>query len=200
MHWNFAKLQVNALALRGLSPRQAHLISEQRRDFANLAIAHALGTLSFILEDPSIGNSIQAVPLYLHTMITYASVFLLRVHARWRPARLNASMTLAISLIERTAQLLSQARVGERHLCIHVASGLVKMLVKFKKLESAEVNNQPRVDLNHYAAMEAAGQDDWAAVESGSDTMFGDIGMYNNMDQEFLPPVFFDLVSQQMPG
>jgi len=200
MHWNFAKLQINALALRGLSPRQAHLISEQRRDFANVAVAHALGTLSFVLEDPSIRNSIHGIPLYLHTMVTYAAVFLLRVHMRWRPARLNVSMNLAVSLIERSAQMLSQVKVGERHLAQPIANGLINLLAKFKNLESAELNQSRTADVGSYSALDLVGQDDWSVVESGSETMFGDMGMYNNMDQEFLPPVFFDMVSSTMPG
>jgi hypothetical protein len=200
MHWNFAKLQVNALALRGLSPRQAHLISEQRREFANVAIAHALGTLSFILEDPSIRTSIQGVPLYLHTAVTYASMFLLRVQMRWRPARLNISMTVVLALIESTAQLLSQAHVSERHLSFHVANGLVRMLVKFRKIEEAELEQAPPMhDLGGYAPIGAANQEDWSGADTGSDTMFGDMGMYT-FENELLPPSFFDMVTQQMPG
>jgi hypothetical protein len=201
VHWNFAKLQVNALALRGLSPRQAHLISDQRRDFANLAIAHALGTLSFILEDTSVRNSIQGVPLYLHTMVTYASMFLLRVQMRWRPARLNVSMTLVLALIERVAQLLGQVYASERHLSFHVANGLVKMLVKFRKIEQAELDQAAPVnDPGCYAPMGTASQEDWSAAESGSDAMFGDMGMYSFDQSELLPPSFFDMVTQQMPG
>jgi hypothetical protein len=200
MHWNFAKLQVNALALRGLSPRQAHLISDQRRDFANIAITHALGTLTFILEDASIRTSIQGVPLYLHTMVTYASMFLLRVQMRWRPARLNVNMTLTLNLIERIAQLFSQVNSSERHLSFHVANGLIKMLVKFRKLGQVELDQaQSMNDLGGYAPMSIARQEDWSTADSGSDTVFGDLGVYS-FDQELLPSSIFDMVTQQMPG
>ncbi|KIW09633.1 hypothetical protein, variant 2 [Verruconis gallopava] len=201
VHWNFAKLQVNALALRGLSPRQAHLISDQRRDFANLAIAHALGTLSFILEDSSVRSSIQGVPLYMHTVVTYASMFLLRVQLRWRPARLNVNMSIVNTLIERMAQLLSQANTSERHLSLPVANGLIKMLAKSKKFEPSGVEQGQAVhDLGSYSAMGAASQEEWSGADSGSDTMFGDMGMYTAFDNELLAPTFFDMVTQQMPG
>jgi hypothetical protein len=203
MHWNFAKLQLNALALRGLSPRQAHLISDQRRDFANLAIAHACGTLSFILEDPSIRSGIQGLSLYLHTMVAYASIFLLRVQMRWRPARLNINMAVVLTLIERVAPVLSQVDASDRHLSHYVSNGLSKMLVKYKKSEHAELDQQTQAPMNHmgtYAPLGVPGPEDWAANDSGSDTMFGDMGMYNSFDNELLPPTFFDMVSQQMPG
>jgi hypothetical protein len=200
MHWNFGKLQLNALALRGLSPRQAHLISDQRRNFANVAVANALGTLSFILEDPSIRQSILGVPLYLHTMITYASVFLLKVHLRWRPARLIIDMSVALSLIDRAAQLLSQLRVGERHLAFHIARGLNAITTKFRQVEKQDAEQLSAVtDMGNAAVFDTANQDDWSAVDSGSDVMFGDMGMYG-LEQEYFPPVFFDLVTQQMPG
>lgn len=202
MHWNFAKLQVNALALRSLSPRQAHLISDQRRDFANLAIAHALSTLSFVLEDPSIRSSIQGLPLYMHTMVAYASIFLLRVQMRWRPARLNINMPVVLTLIERVAPVLSKVDASERHLSHHISNGLIKLLVKYRKSEHAQLD-QAHAPMNHlggYTAISVSGPEDWSANDSGSDTMFGDMGMYNSFDNELLPPTFFDMVSQQMPG
>lgn len=202
MHWNFAKLQLNALALRGLSPRQAHLISDQRRDFANLAIARALGTLSFILEDTSIRNSIQGVPLYLHTMVTYASIFLLRVQMRWRPARLNVSISLVLALIERISQLLGQAYASERHLSFHVANGLVQMLVKFKEVEHVDLDQTapPMNEMGVYAPVDATNQEDWSSAVSGPEAMFGDMSMYTFDQSELLPPSYFDMVTQQMPG
>jgi hypothetical protein len=203
MHWNFAKLQVNALALRGLSPRQAHLISDQRRDFANIAIAHALGTLSFVLEDTSIRNAFSGMPLYLHTMVAYASIFLLRVQMRWRPARLNINMAVVFTLIERVATVLGQIDASERHLSYYVSNGLIKLLAKYKKSEHAELD-QTHAPVNQMSGyISVSGPEDWTANDSGSDTMFGDMGsmgMYNSFDNELLPPTFFDMVSQQMPG
>jgi len=200
MHWNFSKLQLNALALRGLSPRQAHLMSDQRRDFANLAIANAIATLGFVLEDPSIRASIVGVPLYLHTMITYASVFLLKVHMRWKAARLNIDTALALSLIDRSAQLLAQSGASEKHLAHHIARGLTSMTTKAKKMRKVDTirpQTTTTMDLST-PTFDTSAQEDWSGVESGSDGMFGDV--YGQFDQEYFPPVFFDLVTSQMPG
>jgi hypothetical protein len=200
MHWNFAKLQLNALALRGLSPRQAHLMSDQRREFANLAVANAIGTLGFVLEDPSMRASIVGIPLYLHTMITYASVFLLKVQMRWKTAQLNIESQLALSLIDRAAQLLAQSGASEKHLAHHIARGLSSMTTKAKsrKLKKAPDSNQSiTMDLST-PKFDGNTQDDWSGVDSGSDGMFGDV--YGNFEQEYFPPVFFDMVTSQMPG
>lgn len=198
LHWHFAKLQLNSLALRGLSPRQAHLISDQRRNFANIAVANAIGMLNFIVEDPSMRNSILGVPLYFHTMITYASVFLLKVHLRWRTARLNLDPAMFVAVIERVAQLLASVNGSERHLSFHIAEGLTGMIAKIQRLERAMVDHPPGVnDINSNALFDAANQEEWSAVDNGSDVMFGDMGVYG-MDQEYFPPVFFDM-GQQMP-
>jgi hypothetical protein len=199
MHWNFAKLQLNALALRGLSPRQAHLMSDQRRDFANLAVQNAVGTLAFVLDDPSIRASIVGVPLYLHTMITYACVFLLKVHMRWKTARLSIDTQLALNLIERSAELLASSGGSEKHLAHHIARGLTSMMKKTKKGKKKDPAQQTtNLDLNSTPVFDSNTQEDWSGVESGSDGMFGDV--YGQFDQEFFPPVFFDLVTSQMPG
>jgi hypothetical protein len=200
MHWNFAKLQLNALALRGLSPRQGHLISDQRRHFVNAAIVNAIGTLNFVVEDPSIRNSILGVPLYIHTMITYASVFLLKVHLRWKPARLNMDLSTTTNLIDRAAQMLGQVRAGERHLAFHISRGLNSMITKLQRLEKPALEQMSAVaDMNNTQIFDGSNQEDWSGVDSGSDVMFGDMGgVYGNIDQEYFPPVFFDM-TQQMP-
>ncbi|KAF2430406.1 hypothetical protein EJ08DRAFT_649710 [Tothia fuscella] len=200
MHWNFAKLQLNALALRGLSPRQAHLISDQRREFANHAIQSATGILALLLDEPSIRSSIIGVPLYLHTTITYACVFLLKVHLRWKAARLNIDIQLAFTLIERTAQLLASSGASEKHLAHHISRGLSSMLKKSRKgkLKCDPAQQATNLDMSTMPMFDTNTQEDWSGVDSGSDVMFGDV--YSHFEQEFFPPVFFDMVTTQMPG
>jgi len=212
MHWNYGKLQLNSLSLRGLSPQRAHLMSDQRREFANSAISNALGTLSFILEDPSIRTSLIGVPLYLHTMITCATVFLLKVHTRWKNARLNTDLPLAVSLIERVIEMLAMAKASERHLTYYIARGLSKVLHKFKKME--RLFEQPTLANAKYPSSSIVGmsaaagtstQRDWASLDSGSDAIFGPgsgdavMDMYG-FGQEYFQLGVFDALTMQMPG
>ena len=213
MHWNYGKLQLNSLSLRELPPQHANLMSEQRREFANLAISNALATLSFILEDASIRTSIIGVPLYLHTMITCATVFLLKVHSKWKSARLNTDLPLALSLIERVIDMLAMAKASERHLTYYIARGLAKMLHKFKRMErladhftipgsSALSNNVMNMSAT---AGSATQQQDWSSLDSGSDTLFGPGSSDATMDlygfgQEYFQLGLFDTLTMQMPG
>jgi len=213
MHWNYGKLQLNSLSLRGLPPQHAHLMSEQRRKFANLAISNALATLTFILEDPSIRTSIIGVPLYLHTMITCATVFLLKVHSRWKDARLNTDLARALSLIERVIDMLAMAKASERHLTYYIARGLSKMLHKFKRMERlADPSTIPGSSalsasiMNMSATAEGATQQqDWSSLDSGSDILFGPGSSDTVMDlygfgQEYFQLGLFDALTMQMAG
>jgi hypothetical protein len=111
-------------------------------------------------------------------------------------------MPVALNLIERVAPAFSQVDASERHLCYHISSGLRKLVAKYRKSEHAELD-QAQTSMNHlgtYPAVNVSGPEDWSANDSGSDTMFGDMSMYSSFDNELLPPTFFDMVSQQMPG
>jgi hypothetical protein len=166
MYWNFAKLLINALALKGLSARKAHLISKQQKEFAKLAILHALNTFQLILEDNASRESFSGTELYLHTMITYSSVFLLRVKARWQSARLHFNIDYAITSLERLARLLNEVKTGERHVASYIANGLVKTSAKFKALENMELNQTMGVDeMSYYSTLEKVAQDQRVPVE-----------------------------------
>lgn len=103
-----------------------------------------------------------------------------------------------VTVIERVAQTLGSVNGSERHLSFHIAKGLTGMITKIQRMERTAVEHQPGVtDINNTALFDAANHDEWSAVDSGSDVMFGDMGVYG-MDQEYFPPVFFDM-GQQMP-
>lgn len=103
-----------------------------------------------------------------------------------------------VTLIERVSQILGSVNGGERHLSFHISKGLTSMIAKIQHLERAAVEQLPGVhDINNSAIFDAANQDEWSAVDNGSEVMFGDMGVYG-MDQEYFPPVFFDM-GQQLP-
>jgi hypothetical protein len=132
LHYHFAKLQLNSLALRGASPSTVQHLSQNRKDHANIAISSAISVLSIILEEPSIHQSLVGVPLYINTMVAFAAVFLLKVTAKWKSVSFNISTNQVWSLVERVIDLLnSKCRVASGfHIIPHVALGLEKMLHK----------------------------------------------------------------------
>lgn len=133
LHLSFAKLQLNAICLRGLSTLAIH---DPRREFINMAIENATTCLSFVLDEPDIRKAIVGVPLYLSTTITFSTVFLMKVHSNWRSAQLNTNFGLIVDLVERVIKLLSDAKAGDRHVSTHTARGLAHMLKKFKDREA----------------------------------------------------------------
>ncbi|KAI5810275.1 hypothetical protein DFH27DRAFT_477090, partial [Peziza echinospora] len=93
LHYHFAKLQLNSLALRGVTAlstsevTSAHIIGAfgpQRTAMARLAIESATHVLTTILTVEEIRVCLIGVPLYVHTMIAFAAVFLMKVVSRWR--------------------------------------------------------------------------------------------------------------------
>ena len=126
----FAKLQLNSLAVRGVSLSQGRL-STERKEFANMAISAAASILTFVLEEEDMRRAMVGTPLYVHTMIAFASVFLMKVATRWnRVMGLNVEPHYVSHLLERMIVLLKSSITSDRHLLYHIAYGLEKMLAK----------------------------------------------------------------------
>jgi hypothetical protein len=126
----FAKLQLNSLAIRGVNLSQGRL-STERKEFANMAISAAASILTFVLEEEDMRRALVGTPLYVHTMIAFASVFLMKVATKWnRIMGLNVESNYVSHLLERMIVLLKSSVTSERHLLYHIAFGLEKMLAK----------------------------------------------------------------------
>lgn len=127
-------------------------MSPERVKRANLAIESAIATLEVVLDEPDIQRALIGVPLYLHSMITFAAVFLLKIAAKGRSsgipgnnaqqnsiasAALNIDLTFVRNLVGRTVDLMVSCsrRASERHLSHHIARGLRKMLAGFEEWE-----------------------------------------------------------------
>jgi len=148
LHYHFAKLQLNSLALRGANPSAAQSLSSRRKDHANNAITAAITVLSIIMEEPSIRESLVGAPLYINTMISSAAGFLLKVTAKWKTVSFNITTSQVWALVERMIALLnSNSRAAsEYHIVTHVALGLEKMLCKcVKSAKSSSPVNDSRL-------------------------------------------------------
>jgi len=130
MYSFFAKLQLNSLAVRGVSISHGKL-STERKDFANMAITAAMSILHFVQEEEDMRRALVGMPLYFHTMITFAAVFLMKATAKWSSiVGLNVDATSALELLERAIALFQETVTSERHLLHHIGAGLEKMLAK----------------------------------------------------------------------
>ncbi|KAH8657211.1 hypothetical protein BGZ60DRAFT_142213 [Tricladium varicosporioides] len=196
LHYHYAKLQLNSLALRGLKEDSASL-STTRREFASTATASAEMLLRMTLEEPDIRSAIVGVPLYLLTMITYATVFLLKVQQKWRGAQIGIDLFQIQDLVSRVINQLQNAKASQRHLTYHIADGLNKMLGRFTAVENREagavpvVNQDVRVGPN--SGYRVPENRDIGGFEPHA--MYGDMADYN----QYFPFGFFDVLSSTMP-
>lgn len=135
-------------------------MSPERIKRANLAIESAIGTLLVVLEQPDIQRALVGVPLYLHSMITFAAVFLLKIAAKGcsssipgshgqRNSIASASLLIDVAyvreLVGQVVELMVSCskRASGRHLSHHIARGLRKMLTGFEEWEKRNAYNQP---------------------------------------------------------
>jgi hypothetical protein len=180
-----------------------HSLTIDRRDLANTAIASATSILQTVLDEPGIRNSVIGVPIYLHTMIAYSAVFLLKVQQKWKAYNLSTDATLIRDLVMRIIRLLLDARAGERHLSSHIATGLSKMLDHFISWEAGEASRILPVDSGQISQDNQSnpGAHVWEPNYAISDT--GILRMFDTSvpfyDEHYFPLGFFDVMSASQP-
>lgn len=159
MHYNFSRLQLHSVALRTYhSSTSSRNMSSERRKRANIAIESAIATLQVVLDERDIQRALVGVPLYLHSMITFAAVFLLKIAAKTCSNGSNqqnnsiASAGLLVDigyvriLVGRIVEMMVSCsqRASERHLSHHIARGLRKMLTGLEEWEK-RIGSQPSI-------------------------------------------------------
>ncbi|KAJ5510797.1 hypothetical protein N7453_002900 [Penicillium expansum] len=161
MHYHFSRLQLNSVALRTYhSSTSSGQMSFERRKRANIAVESAIATLQVCLDERDIQLALVGVPLYLHSMITFAAVFLLKIAAKVcshgaipgsqgkRTSIASAGLHVDVSyvrvLVGRVVELMvaCSQRASERHLSHHIARGLRKMLTGLEEWEKRTAGTQ----------------------------------------------------------
>jgi len=125
LHYHFAKLQLHSLALRGVTGSVTNDISSadiisgfspQRTTMARVAIESAKHVLTTILTVEEIRVCLIGVPLYVHTMIAFAAVFLMKVTSRWRKVTSIGDLVNPTddiwSLVEKVVEVLRDVAGG----------------------------------------------------------------------------------------
>ena len=152
LYYQFARFQLNSLALRGVgkSQRQLTPLSWDRREAANTAISAAISTLRLVIEEDDLCKALMGVPIFTHSMIAMCASFLLKLAVTFGkplssgstlvPQDLSASglmfytpetLDLVRNLIEALATVAE--RVSSRHLVNHIVTGLRELLQCFNK-------------------------------------------------------------------
>lgn len=123
LHYHFSNLVLNSLVLRGRSLDKISEMPGSLRPLALKAIEAAHEILQQFASDPDYREHIAGMPLYLHSMIASAVVFLMKMSRRWQVIGITVSASeRTIPLIEDVVHILQECRAGASKFCRPIAS------------------------------------------------------------------------------
>lgn len=201
LHQYFGKLQVSSLALRGTQDLVTEESTIDRIELARTAVTCAISILEMVLDETDVRNSVVGVPIYLHTMISYSSVFLLKVRQRCKAFKLDINSDSIRDLVKRTISLMNESRASKRHLSHHIASGLKHMLDRFTMWEAS--TQRPASSgqrLSNATESDNKGIHTYIdGIEHSLPGGYEDFGLYDSsvpfFDGQYFPTGFFDIWS-----
>ncbi|KAL1853591.1 hypothetical protein Daus18300_011714 [Diaporthe australafricana] len=122
VYYQFSKLYLFSHVFRGLANKDA--IPVQLQEAASGAIAAATNIIELVLQDPDIAAGLRGMPTYVHAMVCFASVFLLKLAAKRQDGLVENGFVSDLA-----ARLVAQFRsiqAGKWHLAHVMADGLEK--------------------------------------------------------------------------
>jgi hypothetical protein len=122
-------MMLNSLALRGRSLSSLHTLPASLRPLAQNAIESAHRILQIVLDEPDIRKSLVGVPLYLHSMIAFAVVFLIKMSSRWKALGVAIDPeTRTRPLVEGIITTMRDCKAGSNHILYSMATGFERLL------------------------------------------------------------------------
>lgn len=125
LHHHLAKLHLHSHVFRGL---RGNSVPPYFQDSARAAVAAAISIIELVLVDPDIRDGLVGIPHYIHSMIAFACVFLLKVSTQYPAQYVDDSVIY--NLTTRAVQQFRATPVGKWHLVHMMAEGLEKMIAK----------------------------------------------------------------------
>lgn len=141
LHYNFSNLVLNSLVLRGRPLEKIADMPASLRPLALKAIEAAHAVAQQFLSEPRYKQEIVGMPLYLHSMIAFAVVFLMKMSYRWHLIGITIDpLQRTIPLVEDTIKLLQSCNAGANHMVFSMAKGFERMLRQLRR--NAAINVQ----------------------------------------------------------
>ena len=161
LHHHFSSLVLNSLVLRGRPLDKINELPIILRPLALKAVQAAHSILQHFINEPGYREDIVGTPLYLHSMIAFAVVFLMKMSHRWQSIGITIDPTReTIPLVEAITQLLRSCKAGANHMVFSMANGFERMLRKLKRSHPENTLPQPSLERTQ-----------WEADKTGSDSM-----------------------------
>lgn len=157
IYYHFSKLYLFSHVFRGLANKDA--VPVPLREAASGAIAAATNIIEVVLQDPDISASLRGMPTYVHAMVCFACVFLLKLAAKRQDGLVEAG--LVSDLANRLVAQFRSIQAGKWHLAHLMADGLEKSAASL---------------LGDSASSIAEGLDSGAGSGLGKGSMMGDSG------------------------
>jgi hypothetical protein len=123
LHHHLAKLHLHSHVFRGLKGAS---VPPHFQDSAAAAVSAAKSTIEMLLSDCDIRESLVGIPHYLHSMIAFACVFLLKVASQHSGQYIDD--TVVYDLTNKAVQQFRATSVGKWHLVHMMAEGLEKLV------------------------------------------------------------------------
>lgn len=122
VYYQFSKLYLFSHVFRGLANKDA--IPVQLREAASGAIAAATHIIELVLQDADIAAGLRGMPTYVHAMVCFASVFLLKLAAKRQDGLVETGFVS--DLATRLVAQFRSIQAGKWHLAHVMADGLEK--------------------------------------------------------------------------
>jgi len=170
LHYHFAKLQLYSHCFRGLTD---NVIPSHLRDGALAAVGAASTIVELLVSDVDLAAGLRGIPSYLHSMIAFACVFLLKIATKFGNEYCHTSYV--IDLTAKFIQQLNMTPVGRWHLAKLMIPGLEKMV----HMLVAHTPKSTDLTLQDHAAF---GNSDPTQLNGQQQNMFPQLQMNNFMD------------------
>ncbi|KAJ5396934.1 hypothetical protein N7509_005047 [Penicillium cosmopolitanum] len=129
LHYYFSELVLHSLVLRGRPLETLHDLPTSLRPLTLRAIEAAHLLLQHFIEEPGYREGIVGMPLYMHSMIAFAVVFLMKMSRRWQKIGITIDpVQRTRPLIEGIIKLLRDCKAGASHMVFSMANGFERML------------------------------------------------------------------------
>jgi hypothetical protein len=137
LHHQFAKLFVSSHVFRARATIVCGMISELD-EIVNISVTSATSILTSVASDENIQSYLNGLPSYFFTMITFASVFLLKVAQRY-PGSPCIDKSKILRLVGKVVTALRHVSktMHRRHLLTSIVYGLEKVLAQIPGNDSS---------------------------------------------------------------
>lgn len=137
LQYHFSNLVLHSLVLRGRPLEQIADLPVCLRPLALSAVDAAHAILQHFLHESTYRDEIVGMPFYLHSMIAFAVVFLLKLSHRWNAIGITIDpRAVSWPLVESIIRLLRSCKAGKNHTVYRMADGFERMLARLRHADS----------------------------------------------------------------